>query len=249
MHSVLGTLRAGAGVARHFAQLATHRGRRVSLPFFDDTMMAATLAVRPHERCTLWRYKPLIVEAMRTIVPDESLTRTTKPGFLPERGRDAAASSPAPGRSRSASVRRAPRRAVRRRRRERRSSSSRTTLLCAACGVTCGRYKPGARLVEQLSLHLGVPQPRHDELRHAVQHRRRRGPEAAVVDDRRAGRQQRFHRHEVLDPGVGRRAAQRVALRRRQRGDQLHVEIRQRVDQVGDGHVLPGVVPSSWWRR
>jgi asparagine synthase (glutamine-hydrolysing) len=34
--------------------------------------------VRPEERITPWRYKPLITEAMRGIVPDDSLGRQTK---------------------------------------------------------------------------------------------------------------------------------------------------------------------------
>ena len=41
-------------------------------------MIEAGLAVRPEERVTPWRYKPLIVEAMRGMVPDQSLTRQTK---------------------------------------------------------------------------------------------------------------------------------------------------------------------------
>ena len=41
-------------------------------------MIEAGLAVRPQERITPWRYKPLILEAMRGVVPDESLARQTK---------------------------------------------------------------------------------------------------------------------------------------------------------------------------
>ena len=41
-------------------------------------MIEAGLAVRPEERITPWRYKPLIIEAMAGIVPDQSLTRQTK---------------------------------------------------------------------------------------------------------------------------------------------------------------------------
>jgi asparagine synthase (glutamine-hydrolysing) len=41
-------------------------------------VIEAGLAVRPQERTTPWRYKPLIVEAMRGIVPEESRTRQTK---------------------------------------------------------------------------------------------------------------------------------------------------------------------------
>jgi len=41
-------------------------------------VIEAGLAVRPQERVTPWQYKPLITEAMRGIVPEESLTRHTK---------------------------------------------------------------------------------------------------------------------------------------------------------------------------
>ncbi|MGH3973628.1 MAG: asparagine synthase-related protein [Pseudonocardiaceae bacterium] len=36
------------------------------------------MAVRPHERSTPWRYKPLLTEAMRGIVPAPILGRVTK---------------------------------------------------------------------------------------------------------------------------------------------------------------------------
>ena len=50
----------------------------MAAPYYDDRVVEAGLAVRPEERITPWRYKPLIVEAMRGIVPDESLARQTK---------------------------------------------------------------------------------------------------------------------------------------------------------------------------
>jgi asparagine synthase (glutamine-hydrolysing) len=63
---------------RQFAQMAERIGVTLAAPYYDDRVIEAGLAVRPQERITPWRYKPLIVEAMRGIVPDESLTRQTK---------------------------------------------------------------------------------------------------------------------------------------------------------------------------
>jgi asparagine synthase (glutamine-hydrolysing) len=50
----------------------------LAAPYYDDRVIEAGLAVRPQERITPWRYKPLIVEAMRGIVPDQSRSRQTK---------------------------------------------------------------------------------------------------------------------------------------------------------------------------
>ncbi|RJO78013.1 asparagine synthetase B family protein [Nocardia panacis] len=50
------------------------------LPFLDDRVLEVCLAVRPADRGTPWRYKPLLAEAMRGIVPDPMLNRTTKAG-------------------------------------------------------------------------------------------------------------------------------------------------------------------------
>jgi asparagine synthase (glutamine-hydrolysing) len=53
-------------------------GLTLAAPYYDDRVIEAGLAVRPGERVTPWRYKPLIIEAMRGIVPAESLARQTK---------------------------------------------------------------------------------------------------------------------------------------------------------------------------
>ena len=63
---------------RQFGQMAERIGVALASPYYDDRVIEAGLAVRPQERITPWQYKPLIVEAMRGIVPDESLTRQTK---------------------------------------------------------------------------------------------------------------------------------------------------------------------------
>jgi len=65
-------------MARHLDQMAARMGVRLASPYYDDRVIEAGLAVRPEERITPWRYKPLITEAMRGIVPDESLARQTK---------------------------------------------------------------------------------------------------------------------------------------------------------------------------
>ena len=65
-------------ITRQFEQMAAGLGVTLAAPYYDDRVIEAGLAVRPQERITPWRYKPLILEAMRGIVPDESLTRQTK---------------------------------------------------------------------------------------------------------------------------------------------------------------------------
>jgi len=44
-------------------------------------VVEACLAVRLHERTTPWRFKPLIIEAMRDLMPPAILHRTTKRDF------------------------------------------------------------------------------------------------------------------------------------------------------------------------
>ncbi|CAM5718928.1 hypothetical protein SCALM49S_07184 [Streptomyces californicus] len=67
--------------ARHFQameDIGTTIGLPVAAPFYDDRVLEATLAVRLPDRISPWRYKPLLVEAMRGVVPDALLARTTK---------------------------------------------------------------------------------------------------------------------------------------------------------------------------
>ncbi|CAM5317499.1 lasso peptide isopeptide bond-forming cyclase [Streptomyces abikoensis] len=63
---------------RHIGQMAAPLGIAVSAPYYDAPVVEAALAVRPRERITPWRYKPLIAEAMRGVVPEASRTRGTK---------------------------------------------------------------------------------------------------------------------------------------------------------------------------
>ncbi|KUL46001.1 hypothetical protein ADL22_10755 [Streptomyces sp. NRRL F-4489] len=53
-------------------------GMDLEMPFCDDAVLEACLRVRPHEALSPWSYKPLLAAAMRGIVPDPLLDRTTK---------------------------------------------------------------------------------------------------------------------------------------------------------------------------
>ena len=65
-------------IARQFEQIAAASGLTVGAPYYDDAVVTAGLSARPLERVTPWRYKPLLAEAMRGIVPDGPRERTTK---------------------------------------------------------------------------------------------------------------------------------------------------------------------------
>jgi asparagine synthase (glutamine-hydrolysing) len=77
-HRELETMRFVSRITRQVGQMADRIGVTLAAPYYDDRVIEAGLAVRAQERITPWRYKPLIVEAMRGIVPDKSLTRQTK---------------------------------------------------------------------------------------------------------------------------------------------------------------------------
>jgi asparagine synthase (glutamine-hydrolysing) len=77
-HRELETMRFVSRVTRQLGQIAERIGITLAAPYYDDRVIEAGLAVRPQERVTPWRYKPLIVEAMRGIVPEQSRTRQTK---------------------------------------------------------------------------------------------------------------------------------------------------------------------------
>jgi len=71
-------MRGGARGARHYDQVARGIGVSTSSPFYDDKVVTVALAVEPQHRLNPWLYKPLIVEALRGVVPAPSLERTTK---------------------------------------------------------------------------------------------------------------------------------------------------------------------------
>lgn len=77
-HFDIEAMRAGARGARQYDQVARRLGVPTSSPFYDDKVVTAALAVAPEHRLNPWEYKPLIVAAMRDIVPAASLERVTK---------------------------------------------------------------------------------------------------------------------------------------------------------------------------
>ncbi|POX56241.1 asparagine synthase [Streptomyces sp. Ru71] len=77
-HRELATMQAVSRFARHLNQMTNPSGLLFASPFYDDRVIETGLAVRPAERVTPWQYKPLIVEAMRGVVPEAGRTRATK---------------------------------------------------------------------------------------------------------------------------------------------------------------------------
>lgn len=67
-------------MVRLLNQMTARDAISLAAPYYDDRVVETGLAVRPEDRITPWAYKPLIVEAMRGTVPNESLRRHTKDG-------------------------------------------------------------------------------------------------------------------------------------------------------------------------
>jgi asparagine synthase (glutamine-hydrolysing) len=80
-HATLEQLRGVGYFTRHLAGIMARAGLPLAAPFLDDRVVEACLAVRLHERTTPWRFKPLIIEAMRDLMPPAILQRTTKGDF------------------------------------------------------------------------------------------------------------------------------------------------------------------------
>jgi len=77
-HEILERVWAVATNMRHDSILMAQSGIRCELPFLDDEVIHAALAVEPLEINDPARYKPLLGEAMRGIIPEEVRLRTTK---------------------------------------------------------------------------------------------------------------------------------------------------------------------------
>ncbi|MFS8102858.1 asparagine synthase [Lentzea alba] len=80
-HGTLANLRTYSHSYRMMARTYRAGGLSLHLPYFDDRVVEAVLAVRLSERTTPWRYKPLLVEAMQGRVPSGVLARRTKGEF------------------------------------------------------------------------------------------------------------------------------------------------------------------------
>lgn len=77
-HVELQAMHSTSRLVRQLGQATARFGLTLAAPYYDDRVVEAGLAVRPRDRVTPWHYKPLIIEAMRGVVPQESLTRHTK---------------------------------------------------------------------------------------------------------------------------------------------------------------------------
>ncbi len=80
-HQLLLILRSSAFLHRLLREPFARESIHLDMPFFDDRLVEAVLAVRPEERSDPWRYKPLLSEAMRGVLPDMVLGRSTKGEF------------------------------------------------------------------------------------------------------------------------------------------------------------------------
>ncbi|WP_158607916.1 asparagine synthase-related protein [Nocardia panacis] len=77
-HEALTYLRFAGPLFRQLCRTYANGGLRLDLPYLDDRVIEAALAVRCEERFNPWHYKPLLAAAMRGQVPDLILDRRTK---------------------------------------------------------------------------------------------------------------------------------------------------------------------------
>jgi asparagine synthase (glutamine-hydrolysing) len=80
-HQILSAVRASAVIYDQLAEMFAESNVVLDMPYLDDRVLEAALRVRLHERANPWQYKRLLAEAMRGIVPDTVLGRSTKGVF------------------------------------------------------------------------------------------------------------------------------------------------------------------------
>lgn len=78
LHVELEGMRSTSRMVRHLSEMTARFGLSLAAPYYDDRVIEAGLAVRPEDKITPWRYKPLITEAMRGKVPSQCLERDSK---------------------------------------------------------------------------------------------------------------------------------------------------------------------------
>lgn len=81
IHATLHLVRACGQAVRQLNTLMSAYGVEYAAPFLDDQVIESVLAVRPEERISPTRYKPLLSGAMRGIVPEQIFGRVTKGDF------------------------------------------------------------------------------------------------------------------------------------------------------------------------
>ncbi|MBX9387318.1 asparagine synthase-related protein [Streptomonospora nanhaiensis] len=81
-HAALARIRTSAAAAATYRQaMAGIGGPEPAFPFFDRPVVEACLAVRPEARSDPWRAKPLLAAALRPLLPDPVLERSTKASY------------------------------------------------------------------------------------------------------------------------------------------------------------------------
>ncbi|GHF48154.1 asparagine synthase [Streptomyces mashuensis] len=83
-HASLACVLAGGRGVHQIAQVMAAHDLEYAAPYLDDAVLDAALAVRVHERLAPGRYKPVLADAMRGIVPDAILGRSTKGEYSAE---------------------------------------------------------------------------------------------------------------------------------------------------------------------
>ncbi|MGH3748273.1 MAG: asparagine synthase-related protein, partial [Micromonosporaceae bacterium] len=86
-HRAVTAVRAAAHNVRQLAGVLEHAGVSLATPYLDDAVIDAAFAADLAERGDPTRYKPLLAEAMRPILPAEVRDRHTK-GFFAAEGID-----------------------------------------------------------------------------------------------------------------------------------------------------------------
>lgn len=77
-HAELDTIHQGAQLARGIAQISSQHGLRIQAPFFDDRILTAVLSVPIENRVDPWTYKPLLKQAMHSVLPGSTYNRNSK---------------------------------------------------------------------------------------------------------------------------------------------------------------------------
>ncbi|MGW0533234.1 asparagine synthase-related protein [Streptomyces sp. NPDC003032] len=77
-HAWIHQMRDAGRIAGLINDDTTADGLPADSPFCDDTVLDACLSVRSHQAGHPWSYKPLLAAAMRGLVPEHLLLRTTK---------------------------------------------------------------------------------------------------------------------------------------------------------------------------
>lgn len=83
-HRAVTAVWTAAHAARQAARMFQLYGVHLAVPYLDDEVVTAALAVDLAERGTPWRYKAMLAEAMRPILPPELHDRRTKGFFAAE---------------------------------------------------------------------------------------------------------------------------------------------------------------------